>query len=250
VVGQAGISVLLVDDDVELGEMMEEFFARRGIGLEAVHDGHRGLARARSGQHDLLLLDVMMPGLDGFDLLRQIRRSSPVPVIMLTARTGQADRVAGLEAGADDYLSKPFGPDELVARIRAVLRRTGRGQVAATPMEVLEVEGVQMIPRAREVRCAETTVNLTTTEYDVLEHLVRSAGRVVSRDELTGLLYHRRATPFDRALDVHVSHLRKKLGPHGELIRTVRGIGYLFCSRSEPTPEPEPEPDSRRTVET
>ncbi len=231
---QVGIAVLLVDDDVELGEMMGEFFTRRGIALEVVHDGRSGLARALGGGYDLLLLDVMMPGLDGFELLRQIRQSSQIPVIMVSARTAQADRVSALEAGADDYLPKPFGPDELVARIRAVLRRAGRGQVPTQPPEVLEVEGVQLIPAARDVRCAGAAVSLTTTEYDILEQLIRSAGRIVSRDELTGLLYQRKATPFDRVLDVHVSHLRKKLGRHGELIRTVRGVGYVFSTKTEP----------------
>ena len=151
---RVGISLLLVDDDVELGEMMEEFFAGRGIALEVVHDGRSGLARALGGGYDLLLLDVMMPGLDGFELLRQLRRSSQIPVIMLTARTAAIDRISGLEAGADDYLPKPFGPEELVARIRAVLRRAGRGPMPAQPPEVLEVEDVQLIPSARAVRCA------------------------------------------------------------------------------------------------
>jgi two-component system response regulator CpxR len=235
-VARGGISVLLVDDDVALGETMEEFFAPRGIDLETVHDGTSGLARALDGGHDLLLLDIMMPGLDGFELLRRLRRSSQVPVIILTARAAQVDRVAALEAGADDCLPKPFGPDELVARIRAVLRRAGRGHVSAQPLEVIEVDGVQMIPSAREARSAGTVLNLTTTEYDILEQLVRAAGRIISRDELIALLYQRRATPFDRALDVHISHLRKKLGPHGTLIRTVRGVGYCFGSSVNPEP--------------
>jgi two-component system response regulator CpxR len=220
-----GHSVLLVDDDVELCELMQEFFARRGVRLEAVHDGRQGLARALGGGHDLVLLDVMMPGLDGFEVLRLVRRQSPVPVIMLTARTAQVDRVAGLDAGADDYLPKPFGPEELLARIRAVLRRTGR---APRAVEALEAGAVRLIPSAREVRVDGAPVDLTTVEYDILEFLARAAGRTVSRDELTAALYRRRASPFDRALDVHISNLRKKLGPHGALIRTVRGVGYLF----------------------
>jgi two-component system response regulator CpxR len=242
-VARAGISVLLVDGDpgaAGLGKLMREFFAPRGIDLETVHDGKSGLARALGGGHDLLVLDVLMPEGDGFELLRQIRRSSQVPVIMLTARTAQTDRVAALEAGADDCLPKPFGPDELAARIRAVLRRAGRSPVAGQPLEVIEVDGVQMIPSAREARHAGTLLNLTTTEYDILEQLVRSAGRIVSRDELIALLYHRRATPFDRALDVHVSHLRRKLGPQKALIRTVRGVGYLFGSSPDPDPDVPP----------
>ena len=226
---EAGVSLLLVDDDVELCELMRDFFAQRGIRLEAAHDGRRGLARALGGGHDLVLLDVMMPGLDGFELLRLVRRQSQVPIIMLTARTAQADRVAGLDAGADDYLPKPFGPEELLARIRALLRRAGQGP---RPVEVLEAGAVRLLPSAREARCAGAVVDLTTIEYDILELLVRAAGRTVSRDELTAALYRRRASPFDRALDVHISKLRKKLGRHGSLIRTVRGVGYLF--RADP----------------
>jgi two-component system response regulator CpxR len=224
---EPGPAILLIDDDVELCELMQEFFARRGMQLEAVHDGRRGLSRALGGTHDLLLIDVMMPGLDGFELLRLLRRQSQVPVILLTARTAQVDRVAGLDAGADDYLPKPFGPEELLARIRAVLRRVGR---APRVSDVLDAHEVRLAPSAREVWCGGEPVLVTTIEFDILEYLVRSAGRIVSRDELTRALYRRSASPFDRALDVHVSHLRKKLGAHGGLIRTVRGVGYLFPS--------------------
>ena len=218
-------SILLVDDDIELCELMQEFFQRRQIPLEAAHDGRRGLTRALSGGHDLILLDVMMPGLDGFELLRLVRRQSRIPIIMLTARTAQVDRVAGLDGGADDYLPKPFGPEELLARIRAVLRRSGWKPAEA---EALDVGGVRLIPSAREAQSDGVPLALTTVEYDILEFLTRAAGRIVSRDELTAALYRRRASPFDRALDVHISNLRRKLGPKGALIRTVRGVGYLF----------------------
>ena len=224
---RAGVSVLLVDDDVELCDLMREFFDRHGVALEAAHDGPRGLARALNGGHDLVLLDVMMPGLDGFELLRQVRRQSAVPVIMLTARTSQADRVAGLDAGADDYLPKPFGPDELLARVRAVLRRAGRpGDSSATA--VVEVGPVRLVPASRESWSGGAPLALTTIEFDVLEFLARNAGRVVSREELTAALYRRRVSPFDRAIDVHVSNIRRKLGAHGGRIGTVRGTGYLF----------------------
>ena len=222
----AGHSILLVDDDVELCELIREFLARREVRLEAVHDGRRGLARALGGKHDLVLLDVMLPGLDGVEVLRQVRRRSPVPIIMLTARAAPADRVAGLDAGADDYLPKPFGPEELLARIRAVLRRAGRAPAAGA--EALEVGGVRLVPGTREVSRDGRAVELTTLEFDLLEVLIRSAGRVVTRAALTAALYRRPPSPFDRALDVHVSHIRKKLGPRGELICTVRGEGYLF----------------------
>ncbi len=223
-------SVLIVDDDVELCEMLQEFFSRRGFQLQAEHDGRSGLTRALSGGQDLVLLDVMLPDLDGFEVLRLVRRQSQIPVIMLTARTTQADRVAGLDAGADDYLPKPFGTAELLARIRAVLRRAGRSPKDA---EVLEVGRVRLIPSAREAFVDGTAVILTTIEYDILEYLVHAAGRVVSRDELSTALYRRRTTQFDRALDMHISNLRKRLGPHGALIRTVRGLGYLFRSGPE-----------------
>jgi len=226
-----GLSVLLVDDDVELCELMQEFFARRGIRLETMNDGRRGLTRALGGGHDLLLLDVMMPGLDGFELLRLIRRQSRVPVIMLTARTAQVDRVAGLDAGADDYLPKPFGPEELLARIRAVLRRAGG--TAATRPEPIEVGGVRIDPSSRETWCDGQKVDITSIEFDLLELLVRSAGRIISRNELMASLYQRPASPFDRALDVHISHLRKKLGDRGDMICTVRGAGYLFRAGPE-----------------
>jgi two-component system response regulator CpxR len=225
---QPSAVILLVDDDVELCELMRKFFARRGFELETVSDGRRGLARALAGVHDLLLLDVMVPGLDGFELLRLVRRQSHVPVIMLTARTTEADRITGLEAGADDYLPKPFGPDELLARIRAVLRRASR---IPTVCEVLESGGIKIITTAREVECDGAAVPLTTVEYDILEFLVRAAGRTITRDELTAALYRRQASPFDRALDMHISNLRKKLGRQGALIQTVRGVGYLFRSR-------------------
>ena len=171
----------------------------------------------------------MLPELDGLEVLRQLRRRSATPIIMLTARTAPTDRVAGLNAGANDYLPKPFGPEELVARIRAVLRRTGR---LAAPTDVVEMHGVRLVAGQREVWVDGVSVETNTTEFDLLELLVRSAGRVVSRQELTTVLYQRPSTPFDRVLDVHVSHLRKKLGDRSELIRTVRGVGYLFCGEA------------------
>lgn len=222
--------VLLVDDDIELCELMSEYFARNRFDLEVVHDGRKGLARALGGGHDMVLLDVTMPGLDGLSLLRLIRRQSEIPVIFLTSRTTQADRIAGLNAGADDYLPKPFGPDELLARIRAVLRRSARS--LAAPVPTLEAGGVRLVPGAREATSEGVPLELTTIEFDLLELLLRSAGRIVSRAELSATLYRRPAAPTDRAVDMHVSNLRKKLGARGDRIGTVRGTGYLF--RDEP----------------
>ncbi len=232
------ISLLLIDDDIELAALMQEFFATRGPGgieLAYARNGEEGLNRALEGNFDLVLLDVMMPRLDGFEVLRQIRRRSAVPVIMLTARTEPGDRVTGLNTGADDYLAKPFSPDELLARIQAVLRRVGRG--SSLKPESIEASGVRLNPGTREVFCDGTPVEVTSIEYDILERLVRSAGQVVSRDDLARFLYNRQANPLERALDVHVSHLRKKLEHGRALIRTVRGVGYLFAAGGEPARE-------------
>ncbi len=210
---------------------MEEFFSTRGMSLSLAHDGAEGLNRALEGSFELVILDVMLPRMDGFEVLRQLRRRSAVPVIMLTARTEHGDRITGLNAGADDYLAKPFSPDELLARIQAVLRRVGRG--SALKPEVLEANGVKLNSGTREVFCDGLPVDVTSIEYDILEVLVRSAGRVVSRDDLARFLYNRQANPLERALDVHVSHLRKKLERGRTLIRTVRGVGYLFAAADE-----------------
>jgi two-component system response regulator CpxR len=215
----------LVDDDIELGELLQDALDEHDIRVELAHDGRRGLSRALSGEHDLLLLDGMLPGLDGVELLRLVRRQSHVPVIMLTARTSASDQIAGLDAGADDYLPKPFGTDVLLARIRALLRRAGK---AVDGAGVLDACGFRLLLRAREATVDGTPVALTAVEYDILEYLVRAAGRIVPRDELTIALFQRRARPFDRALDTHICNLRKKIGTRGDIIGTVRGVGYLF----------------------
>ena len=222
-------SILLVEDDTELTSLMTDYFAQHGFQVEAAHDGRTGLARALEGAFDLIILDVMLPVLDGFELLRQLRKRSATPVIMLTARIGQSDRIAGLNSGADDYLPKPFGPEELLARIRAVLRRTGHTEAA--PPQMVESHGIRIDPATREVWCEGEAAEVTSIEFDILEILVRAAGRTVTRDELTAVLYQRRATPYERSLDVHISHLRKKLERDGHsLIRTIRGVGYQFMA--------------------
>ncbi len=221
------LSLLLVDDDAELCGMMREFFAQAGHHLECAYNGREGLAAAINGAHDLVILDVMLPVLDGFGLLTQLRRRKSVPVIMLTARVGQQDRIQGLDAGADDYLPKPFDPDELLARIRAVLRRTEARM--PTAVEALTIGTIRLNPASREVWSGEVLVDLTEMEFDLLEMLIRAAGRVVSREEITAALFEREATPYDRFLDVHVSHLRKKLADGHRLIRTVRGVGYVIA---------------------
>jgi two-component system response regulator CpxR len=222
------LSLLLIDDDAELCGMMQEFFAENGHRVTAVHNGREGLARALEGQYDLVILDVMLPQINGFTLLHQIRRQSAVPVIMLTARTHRSDRIEGLDKGADDYLVKPFDPDELLSRIRAVLRR-----IASTHRlndTVSRFGEIRIDVNKREVWKGKRLVDLTAMEFDIFDLLARSAGRIVSRDEITEGLFERKATPADRSLDVHISRLRKKLESGHTLIRTIRGVGYVFTS--------------------
>ena len=225
---QRQLSLLLVDDDVELCGMMREFFAQEGHHLECAYNGREGMTAALNGNYDLVILDVMLPILDGFELLQRLRRRRDLPIIMLTARVRQQDRIRGLDAGADDYLPKPFDPDELLARIRAVLRRSD--SLKRLEAQQIVIGNVRVNPTTREAWIDEALVDLTSTEFDLLEMLMRSAGRVVSRDEITAALFEREATPYDRFLDVHISHLRKKLEGGRSLIRTVRGVGYVFTA--------------------
>jgi len=220
------VRVLLIDDDVELCALLEEFLRREGFETGVENDGKRGLARAFAESFDLIVLDVMLPGMDGFEILRQLRQKNRVPVLMLTARAEDVDRIIGLELGADDYLGKPFNPRELAARIRAILRRT---EAHGADSVLLAVNGVTLDPGSREVTVDGTRVETTTLEFDILEILMRSAGRVLSRDTLMEALYNRKTTPFDRSIDMHISHLRKKLEINRTLIKTVRGVGYQFC---------------------
>ncbi len=223
--------ILLIDDDVELCALLAELLKREGFEVGMEHDGARGLERALSGQFDMAVLDVMLPRLDGFQVLRQLRQSSMIPVLMLTARGEDVDRIVGLELGADDYLSKPFNPRELTARIRAILRRI-ETRPASDPRR-LEVNGVILDPGSRQVIKGGARVETTTLEFDILEILMRSAGRVLSRDALMESLYNRKATPYDRSIDMHISHLRKKLETDRTLFKTVRGVGYQFCRSND-----------------
>jgi two-component system response regulator CpxR len=216
-------SLLLVDDDAELCKLMTEYFARQSCLVECVHNGRDGLARALEGAYDLVILDVMLPVLDGFEVLRQLRKRS--------SRTRERDRITGLDTGADDYLPKPFGPDELMARIRAVLRRYG--QVQSSQEEMLRVGNLELDPRNRELRGPSGVIDVTGIEFDILELLIRNPGRAVSRDEITAVLYQREITPYERSLDVHISHLRKKLESESASIRTIRGVGYLLALSDE-----------------
>jgi two-component system response regulator CpxR len=225
--------LLIVDDDVKLCDLVAEFLKPDGFEIDSAHDGESGLLRAVSGEHALVILDVMLPGLNGFDVLRRIRSQSSVPVLMLTARGDGLDRVVGLEIGADDYLPKPFNPRELVARIRAILRRI-RPSDSKRPesgQEQLAVGDVEMDIGARVVRLSGEVVELTGVEFQLLEILLRSAGSVVARNELSKIALGRALSPYDRSLDMHLSNLRKKLGHrvgNAERIKTLRGVGYVY----------------------
>ncbi len=229
--------ILVIDDDAELCSLVGEYLAPEGFHVESVHDGNRGLERALSGNHLLAVLDVMLPGLNGFEVLRRIRDKSRIPVLLLTARGEDVDRIVGLEIGADDYLPKPFNPRELVARIRAILRRTRAEQSSeAQPPEVLRVGDIELDAGTRTVRQKGQPVELTSVEFNLLQALLREAGRVIARERLVDLVLGRKFSPFDRSIDMHVSKIRKKLGDSdngGERIKTVRGVGYIFARPQE-----------------
>lgn len=228
------LRVLLVDDDAELSAMMTEYFARWGHRLDCAYNGREGLVRALQQSYDAVLLDVMLPTINGFSVLQRLRQRSRMPVIVLTARIRRDDIIAGLNAGADDYLTKPFDADELLARIHAVLRRAGAPP--DRPATVRVFNDLRIDVAAREVRSGGRLIELTALEFELLEMLTRVAGRVVLRDEITEALLNRSNSPYDRALDVHVSHLRTKLEGSRTLIRTVRGAGYLFAARPDGAP--------------
>jgi DNA-binding response OmpR family regulator len=206
---------------------MGDFLHQQGFAVSLAHDGLTGLAMASTASHDLVLLDVGLPGLGGFAVLDELRRLSDIPVLMLTARGEPSDRVFGLSAGADDYLPKPFDPAELVARVQAILRRSVGLRRARKP--VIDIAGVSLNSAARHVTVSGVPVDLTSAEYGILEILMRAAGRPVSRDEISIRLNQREAAALDRAVDVHISRIRHKLGQKGALIQTVRGAGYLFA---------------------
>ena len=224
--------LLVIDDDVELCSLLKEYLQREDYNVKCIYDGRHGLEEALKGGYDLIILDVMLPGVDGFEILKKVRESGRIPVLMLTARDEDIDRILGLELGADDYLGKPFNPRELLARIKAILRRS-EGTVNRGP---IEVNGVALDPGARTVYTDGQPIELTTLEFDILEQLLRSAGRELSRDALMENLYGRKATPFDRSIDMHVSHLRKKIA--GNRIKTIRGVGYQFVKSPEDGVQP------------
>ncbi len=218
--------VLLIDDDTRLPELLASYLGQNGVSLTAAPDGVRGLQVLEQGAFDAVLLDVMMPGMDGLEVCRRIRAKSNVPVIMLTARGDETDRVVGLELGADDYVSKPFSPRELLARLKAVLRRS-RPEVLS---EELAAGDVKVDIGSRIVNVKGQPIELTGIEFDILVALMRRAGRVVPRDALLSEAGRSDVVVGERTVDVHISHLRQKLGDDPpRLIKTVRGVGYVLA---------------------
>lgn len=225
--------ILLIDDDEDLCELVAEYLSVENFAVEAVHDGVGGLERALTGAFDLVTLDVMMPKMNGFDVLKHLRQTSKVPVLMLTARGDDAERIVGLESGADDYLPKPFNPRELVARIRAILRRVQASEeIDRITAEKFQIDDIEISKSARSVKRGGEELNLTSVEFDLLAALLKEAGTIVKKEDLSLTVLDRKLSPFDRSLDMHVSNLRKKLGTRGanreERIKTIRSVGYIY----------------------
>jgi len=226
--------ILVVDDDQELCELLAEFLEPEGFKVESVRTGGDGLEKALEGGYSLIVLDVMLPGMSGFDVLRELRRQTDTPVLMLTAKGEEVDRIVGLEMGADDYLPKPFNPRELLARIRAIMRRAAqRREGQPSQMQPVTVGDIVFDPASRSVYQDGREIPLTAAEFDLLGVLLKRAGSVVTREELTLDVLGRRLTPYDRSIDVHMSSLRRKLGSRTgdpERIRTIRGVGYQYAA--------------------
>ncbi len=236
--------LLMIDDDEKLVALVGEYLQPQGFELVVAHDGHRGLAAAEREEPALVILDLMLPGLDGLEVCRRLRqssqlRASQVPVLMLTARGDETDRIVGLEMGADDYLPKPFSPRELLARVRAILRRTGGAGEGGNHGAAREAANARVVtgplaidPGARRVTLNDRVVELTTAEFDLLHALARAAGRVLSRDELLQQVHGPGWAAYSRSVDVHISRLRQKIEPDARqpaLLKTVRGVGYMLC---------------------
>jgi DNA-binding response OmpR family regulator len=224
--------ILIIDDDAELCALVARFLGGEGFAVDRAADGSKGIGRALSGSYDLIMLDVMMPDLSGFDVLRRIRACSRTPVLMLTARGDTHDRVLGLELGADDYLPKPYDPSELAARIRAILRRAASRPPGSAAPSPLVVDDIELISSTRAVTRDGRPVELTAVEFDLLEVLMTGAGTVVGREDLARPVLGREFSPYDRSLDTHVCNLRKKIGrlkDGTDRIKGIRGTGYLYA---------------------
>ncbi len=226
--------ILIIDDDTELCELLDKYLYSEGFLVDSVHDGHSGIERALSGEYNLVILDVMLPGLDGFEVLRQLRSQSVIPVIMLTAKGEEVDRIVGLELGADDYLPKPFNPRELLARLKAIQRRIkllSKNHPEPILEQTLSVGDVQLHLSTMSLLQNGEEIRVTAAEFYLLRELLLAAGKVISREELAQKVLGRQLAMFDRSIDVHIASLRKKLGHEfegNERIKTIRGAGYMY----------------------
>ena len=221
-------NILLIDDDREFCELLKEFFEIEGISITFAHDGKSGIDAIMTRNVDVVILDVMMPPPNGIEVLKQVRPRSTIPIIMLTARGEDIDRIIGLELGADDYLAKPCNPRELLARIRAILRRTQ--QSPSSQPEIFNIGDISLDSGTRNAAVAGVSVELTSTQFNVLEELMRHAGKVITKEELTEKVLDRKLDAYDRSIDMHVSNIRKILNQHSKKqhIKTIRNVGYQF----------------------
>ncbi len=226
--------LLLADDDTELCQLLKEYLSNEGFEIYLAHDGSTAAKLILSQEFDLMILDVMLPNLNGFEVLKEVRKESQIPILMLTARGDEIDRIVGLELGADDYIGKPCNPRELTARIRSILRRTENIYKARNrKLESIHIADVYINPASREVLQDNQVIKLTATEFDILYLLMSHAGQLVDRDQLSENCLGRKLEPYDRSIDMHISNLRRKLGTDDkgeERIKTVRGVGYQYVS--------------------
>ncbi|MBB1317731.1 response regulator [Shewanella sp. SR43-4] len=223
--------ILLIDDDIGLSDLLSQLLELEGFALSQAYDGEQGLMMAQQQDFDLILLDVMLPKLNGFEVLRALRQRKQTPVLMLTARGDEIDRVVGLEIGADDYLPKPFNDRELVARIRAILRRAQTTQQDSQAHEMMQFGDLRLDPTRQETYCNEQLIILTGTEFSLLFNLVEKSGELVTKDSLSENVLGKKLMPFDRSLDMHLSNLRKKLPERQDgrpRVKTLRGKGYIW----------------------
>lgn len=218
-------NILIIDDDTELCELLESYLCGEGFTVSSVHDGITGLKAVTENAYSIVILDVMLPGMDGFTLLKEIRKIKDVPIFMLTARAEDTDIITGIETGADDYLSKPYNPRELLVRIKAILRRS------SIPVKghILQLGGIRLNTATFNASVGERDLSLTSAEFQILEILMRNSGTSVSREEITRAVFDRELNSFDRSIDVHISNIRKKLGS-SDVIKSIRGAGYLLTA--------------------
>lgn len=227
--------ILIADDDIELCQLLSDFLQLEGFEVNSVHDGKQATTEFTLQNYDLMVLDIMLPGKQGLEVLREIRRQSDLPIVMLTARGDDTDRIIGLELGADDYVPKPCNPKELAARIRAVLRRASN-RISHGKTDKLLSGDLLLDSTRRILSYQQNTIHLTSTEFEILQLLMQSAGNVVDKEEISTEVLKRKLAAYDRSIDVHISNIRKKLGQFSiseDLIKNVRGVGYQFTQSLE-----------------